>query len=100
MKLNKKVICDDGFHMSVQANEYAFCMPRINDARTYTAVEIGFPNHHEPLLNEYIDGDADAPHTGAVFAYVPAHIVTLVCAKHGGVVEGELPACIPYLKAI
>ena len=96
-KLNKKVICKDGFTMSVQAGETQYCYPRETGAERYTEVEIGFPNRSEELLLEYAD-DSDGP-TETVYPYVPAPVVTLVIAKHGGMVEGELPAGIPDLRA-
>jgi hypothetical protein len=49
------------------------------------------------LLLEFAD-DARAP-TETVYSYVPAPLVTLVIAKHGGMIEGELPAGIPCLRA-
>jgi len=96
-KLNQKVVCKDGFTMSVQAGEAQYCHPRMAGAERYTAVEIGFPNRSEDLLLEYAD-DARAP-TETVYPYVPAPLVTLVIAKHGGMVEGELPAGMPCLRA-
>ena len=47
MKMNKKVICKDGFTMSVQAGETQYCHPRETGAPRYTEVEIGFPNEPE-----------------------------------------------------
>ena len=96
-KLNKKVVCSDGFAMSVQAGETQYCHPRQNGADKYTEVEIGFPNRSEDLLLEYAE-DCDRP-TETVYPYVPASVVTLVIVKHGGMVEGELPAGIPCLRA-
>ena len=96
-KLNKKVVCKDGFEMSVQAGETQYCYPRAAGAERYTMVEIGFPNRSEDLLLEYAE-DSRAP-TETVYPYVPAPLVTLVIAKHGGMVEGELPAGIPCLRA-
>ena len=97
LKLNKKVICKDGFTMSVQAGETQYCQPRTSGADRYTEVEIGFPSASEDLLLEFAD-DSRRP-TETVYAYVPASLVSLVIAKHGGMVEGELPAGIPYLRA-
>jgi len=96
-RLNKKVTCKDGFTMSVQANEAAYCHPRIDEANKYTAVEVGFPSDRENLLMEW----AESPEkpTETVYGYVPATQITLVVAKHGGIVSGELPAGIPYLTA-
>ena len=83
--------------MSVQANEGAYCMPRIDSASRYTAVEVGYPSDRENLLMEW----AESPEkpTETFYGYVPATQITLVIAKHGGIVSGELPAGIPYLTA-
>ncbi len=96
--LNRVIVCSDGFEMSVQANEHAYCVPRENKARKYVAVEIGFPSEREPLIIDYAEQPMRPTET--VYAYVPASVVSLVCAKHGGVLEGQLPAGIPYLKAV
>jgi hypothetical protein len=97
MKMNKKVICKDGFTMSVQAGETQYCHPRETGADRYTEVEIGFPNEPEDLLLEFAE-DGTRP-TDTVYPYVPVSLVTLVIAKHGGMVSGELPPGIPYLRA-
>jgi len=83
--------------MSVQAGETQYCHPRVTGAERYTEVEIGFPNQKEDLILEYAE-NSDTP-TETVYAYVPAPLVTLVIAKHGGMIEGELPAGIPCLRA-
>jgi len=83
--------------MSVQANEMAYCSPRVNDAARYTAAEVGYPSEYEPLLMEWCDGGEPL---NTVYGWVPADRISLVCAKHGGVVSGELPAGIPLIKAI
>ena len=96
-KLNKQIICADGFSMSVQGNGTAYCSPRADDCERYTEVEVGFPSVEESLLLPYVE-DASDP-TGTVYAYVPIGFVSLVIAKHGGMVSGELPAGIPKLCA-
>ena len=98
MKMNKNVVCKDGFTMSVQAGETQYCHPRETGADKYTEVEIGFPNRPEDLLLEFAE-DSDRP-TETVYAFVPASLVTLVIAKHGGMVSGELPPGIPYLRVV
>ena len=92
----KRILCADGFNMSVQASETSYCEP-CNDRGPYKEVEIGFPSEREDLLMKYIE-DRENP-TGTVYGWVPNAVVTLVVAKHGGIVEGELPPGIPYLKA-
>jgi hypothetical protein len=95
--LNKPVLCADGFRMSVQANETAYCSPRASNANRYEEVEVGFPSHEEPLLLDYAD-DPSKP-TDTVYARVPVQVVTNVIAKHGGMLEGEVPAGVPTLWA-
>jgi hypothetical protein len=97
MKLNEKVVCKDGFEMSVQAHESAYCHPRIDNAERYEEAEVGYPNQYEPMLMPWVENE-ERP-LDAVYAYVPASRISLVCAKHGGIVSGELPAGIPHIKA-
>ena len=95
-KKNEVVVCADGFTMSVQASEYTYCEPR-DDYGPYAAVEIGFPSEKEPLIMPYCE-DTEDP-TGTVYGYVPTSVVSLVLAKHGGMISGELPLGVPQLKA-
>ena len=96
-RLNQQVICADGFTMSVQAHAGAYCSPRVSNAKSYDEVEVGFPSVTEPLLMQWCE-DKNEP-TCTVYGYVPAQVVINVIAKHGGMVEGELPAGIPALRA-
>ena len=95
MKKNKRVVCADGFTMSVQADDFTYCLPRTAEG-PYTAVEVGFPNEYEELIIDWAE-DASSP-TETVYGYVPIHIVSLVLAKHGGMVEGEVPKGIPEIR--
>ena len=97
MKRNQMIVCADGFSMSVQAHNGAYCSPRINNAERYEEVEIGFPSSEEPLLMDWCEDPSDP--TVTVYGYVPAQVVVNVIAKHGGMVEGEIPAGIPVLRA-
>ena len=94
-KKNKKVVCADGFTMSVQANESAYCTPRIDGADFYSAVEIGFPSGIEPLILPYAE-EPEKP-TDTVYGYVPRAKVMLVVLQHGGQIGGEMPNGIPIL---
>ena len=93
------VVCKDGFTMSVQASNYHYCTPKINDAESYLEVEIGFPSKREPLLDKYVEGfglwvegeNDDSNFIEAVYPYVPAEVVIEVIMKHGGMVGGNLP---------
>ena len=92
---NKRIECADGFSMSVQASKHNYCEPRIDNAREYTAVEVGFPSDYEPMLVPWVEDPDD--YTGTVYGWVPVQVVVDVCAKHGGIVTGQLPAGIAYL---
>ena len=94
---NKRVICADGFSMSVQAHNGAYCSPRMNNAEKYTSVEIGFPSQRESMLMEFAEEVNDP--TGTVYGYVPVQTVTNVIAKHGGIVEGNVPRGVAPIPA-
>ena len=82
--------------MSVQAGASSYCEPRIDGADKYTAVEVGFPNDYESLLASYAEDKED--YTGTVYGWVPAQVIVDVCAKHGGVISGDLPSGVIYLE--
>lgn len=81
--LVKRIHCKDGFSMSVQASEYAYCEPRIDDAVFYLQVEVGFPSEKEPLLMQYAE-EPDRP-INTVYGYVPVDVVAEVVRNHGGI---------------
>jgi hypothetical protein len=96
-KRNKEVVCADGFKMSVQAHDGAYCNPRANDAEEYSQVEIGFPSQREELIMPWCE-DSDHP-TDTVYGYVPVDVVTNVLVKHGGIVEGQIPPGVIPIRA-
>ena len=96
LRLNARIQCKDGFGMSVQANEGAYCYPR-NDFGPYKEVEVGFPSIVEELLMPYCEDESDPCQT--VYSHVPVNVVSLVLAKHGGIEFGQVPDGVPYLKA-
>ena len=94
---NKRVVCADGFEMSVQAHQTAYCSPRIDNAEKDTSVEIGFPSEREPMLIDFAEEVNDP--TGTVYGYVPVQTVTNVIVKHGGIVEGTVPRGVAPIPA-
>ena len=84
--------------MSVQADAGHYCEPRVNGAEKYDSVEVGFPSDYEPLLAPYAEDNEN--YTGTAYGWVPGEVVRDVCAKHGGIVSGELPNGIPYLESV
>jgi len=91
---NRRAICKDGFSLSVQADSTTYCSPRVNNADEYDSVEVGFPSEHEPLLAPYQEMKGQDM-TKSVFGWVPTSVIALVLIKHGGMIDGELPAGIP-----
>ena len=85
-----KIVCVDGFEMSVQVGFSLYSTPK-KVAKRYSAVEIGFPSEHEPLIEEYAetfykeDGEDVTDYTDTVYPYVPVRIVDKVLKKHGGI---------------
>ena len=88
MKRRKKIVCADGFTMSVQASEFNYCSPRDN-LGPYTEVEVGHPNQKDEDLMPYAESK-DQP-TKTVYGWVPSRIIMKIIAKRGGMVDGELP---------
>ena len=83
---NPQIKCKDGFAMSVQASDGAYCLPREDYPRTpYTHVECGYPSTSivTEELQSFVQGD--------VYPYVPIEIVQAELDAHGGIVQGRLP---------
>jgi len=97
-KRNKEVVCSDGFSMSVQAHDGAYCTPRDDDAERYTQVEIGFPSAREELIMPWAENREEP--TDTVYGYVPVSVVVNVIAKHGGIISGEVPSGVARLEPI
>ena len=70
-----KIVCKDGFTMSIQDSEFHYCDAGISS-------EVGFPSEKEELLMDYIE-DPEYP-TETVYAYVPNGVIDKIIEKHGG----------------
>ena len=82
-----QIVCVDGFTMSVQVGFSLYSTPK-KVAKRYSAVEIGFPSDHEPLIEEYAETfhqEDETDYTDLVYPYVPVKIVNKVLKKHGGI---------------
>lgn len=97
MPHRKKVECADGFTVSVQGHEGAYCSPR-NDVGPYESVECGFPSHYDIHLQPYAE-DPSRP-TETVYGWVPCVVVQLCIDSHGGMVAGELPPFVQGYKSV
>lgn len=77
-----RMVCNDGFTMSVQASSTHYCSPRVQDAEIYENFEIGYPSDPEMLIYDYAENEDDLTQT--VYAQVPKSVVIDVILKHGG----------------
>jgi hypothetical protein len=90
-KMYRRTVCKDGFSMSIQGSENAYCTPRDNDG-PYTHVEIGFPSAIEDMIIRFAD---EPRHPGeTVYSWVPSTVVLEVLQSHGGWVSGEIPPMV------
>ena len=85
----ERCVCADGFSMSVQARDGAYCHPRVDGASRYESVEIGFPSAAEPILMDWAENPEEPTET--VYGWVPGAVVRQVIEAHGGMVSGEVP---------
>jgi len=93
-----KIVCSDGFEMSVQVGSSLYSTPK-KVAKRYSAVEIGFPSEHEPLIEEFAERMEDEiDYTDTVYPYVPVKIVDKVLKKHGGIdiIETLSEVCLEH----
>ena len=91
MKSYMRVTCEDGFSVSIQADQGKYCCPR-NDEGPYIEVELGFPSHSESMISKWAEDRENLTET--VYGYVPSTVVLEMLLKHGGMVEGELPPMV------
>ena len=97
-----RIVCADGFSLSVQASSGHYCLPRENGPpdwwNYYDEVEVGYikkdgelisldPTYRWKQWREYVLEDG----TCAVYAYVPVDDVLEFIASHGGAVESNPP---------
>ncbi|MCR2047837.1 hypothetical protein NSB25_11135 [Acetatifactor muris] len=79
-----RLVCKDGFSMSIQAGEDFQCTPREHRKDgDYTAVELGCLSSLEELLVPYAE-DKDAL-LDTTYPYVPVELVKVVIETHGGI---------------
>ena len=84
-----RIVCNDGYSVSVQASRYHYCSPRIDGAEQYESVELLFPNMEDELINDYeVYSDYDDCNW-SIYHYVPIEIVNVLIEKHGGIVHNE-----------
>lgn len=84
LDIRPRIICKDGFSVSVQASKTHYCRPRINTG-PYSRVELGYPSETVTEWMKYAE-TPESP-TETVYGYVPIEIVEDVIEQHGGIVN-------------
>ena len=74
------ITCADGTWLSVQASEYTYCDPRVNNAPEYFEVEVMVDENLVPSWGKWQDGEGSN-----IFGYVPVSVVNEFIEKHGGI---------------
>lgn len=80
---SRRLVCADGFEVSVQASFGHYCDPRNNEG-PWKTVEVGYPSAPDALLDPYMEGLLPRDPVESIFPYTPVHVVEQVIAKHGG----------------
>ncbi len=92
-----KVVCKDGFTMSVIAHFAAYCTPRPgwpealggasddNYSGPFTELEVGYPSvKPQPWVKWQRYADNEDHPTESVYSYVPLADIQRLITKHGG----------------
>lgn len=85
LSIRPRVICKDGFNVSIQASDRHYCSPRTSEVTVYDCVELGFPSEKEDLIMDYAEDNINP--TDTVYTYVPIDVVDKMLEKHGGIVD-------------
>lgn len=82
--IRPRIVCNDGFSISVQGSANHYCSPRENLIdKAYAEVELGFPSVADDLIAYYAEDDEDL--TDTVYGLVPIDTVEELIEKHGGI---------------
>ena len=86
-----RLICNDGFSVSIQCGHMLYSTPRteLDDTREYSAFELGFPSHADELISKYAE-DKENP-TDTVYPHVSREVVEQLINNHGGIKNDYSP---------
>ena len=100
---NPRITCKDGFTISVQGRDSAYCKPREDYPDTpYTHVECGYPSSTPTTkaLREYAENFGDSDYTTTVYPYCKIEVVQAEFDAHGGIGDGCMPSNEPTKEAL
>ena len=110
IKIRPRIICANGFGVSIQASDSHYCTPR-NNYGPYLRVEIGYPSDEVPEWRDYAENKVSLTilqklkewfmvrilkkrgylsyyPTNTVYGFVPIEIVNAVLESYGGIANG------------
>ena len=87
LELRPRIVCKDGYSISIQAGDGYYCEPDNDMASYYYKIELGFPNQVDSLITEYANNPNKLLFTA--YSYVPVRIVDQLLEKHGGIAKLE-----------
>lgn len=85
IKALPRLLCADGFGLSVQASDFHCCEPRSVDG-PYSTVECAYPTEIEPELMPYLCEEEGICPEHSAYHFVPVSIVVQIINDHGGLV--------------
>lgn len=75
IQIRPRIICSDGFSVSIQASCFHYCIPR-NNLGPYTHFELGFPSEIVDDWIPYCEGSAESEDPREmVYPRVPIHLI-------------------------
>ena len=82
--MRPRIVCNDGFSVSVQGSNFHYCTPRENLLDDdYSEVELGYPSVEDDVISDYAEDPRDLTQT--VYPFTPIEVVEELVAKHGGI---------------
>lgn len=79
----ERIVCENGFSMSVQAGEYNYCYPK-EDKADWTHVEVGYPSERVPELDKFTNEDFE------IYYRIPIELILEIIANNGGLCPAHL----------
>ena len=81
--IRKRIVCPDGFSISVQASSFHYCSPRENNMEWYNEVECGYPSTEDISDDLKRYAETGGNFTTTVYGFVPIDIVIKELNRHG-----------------
>ena len=80
--INKRLVCADGFWLSVQGDRDKYSKPRLKEFNVYAydSMELMASELLPQEFNEYLDNEHNR-----IYGYVPVEMIESLLANHGGV---------------